>query len=168
MIQDFAKVFEKAKAEIAILSTYDFDPLYFENRLLRKNTLNEARRILIFMDQHCYEQVGKGEVVSRYLNERYLLVPVKNNRGVFHPKLHLLIGHNGARVICGSNNLTQAGSIHNLELFNVLHIDVSDGIPTNVLAFEALNFFNHCINLAEGAAGSIAKKWLDELYFRRS
>ena len=42
MIQDFAKVFEKAKAEVAILSTYDFDPLYFENRLLRKNTLNEA------------------------------------------------------------------------------------------------------------------------------
>ena len=163
MIQDFAKVFEKAKAEVAILSTYDFDPLYFENRLLRKNTLNEARRILIFMDHHCYEQLGKGEIVSRYLNERYLLVPVRTNHGVFHPKLHLMMGHNGARVICGSNNLTQAGSIHNLELFNVLHIDVSDGVPNNDLAFAALSFFNHCINLSEGTAGTIAKKWLDEL-----
>jgi len=163
MIQDFAKVFEKAKAEVAILSTYDFDPLYFENRLLRKNTLNEASRILIFMDHHCYEQLGRGEIVPRYLNERYLLVPVRTKYGVFHPKLHLMMGHNGARVICGSNNLTQAGSIHNLELFNVLHIDVSDGVPNNDLAFAALSFFNHCINLSESTAGTIAKHWLDDL-----
>ncbi|MBW1754060.1 MAG: hypothetical protein JRJ46_13395 [Deltaproteobacteria bacterium] len=115
------------------------------------------------MDYNCYEQLGRGEIVSRYLNERYLLVPVRINHGVFHPKLHLMMGHNGARVICGSNNLTQAGSIHNLELFNVLHIEVSDGAPNNSLALAALGFFNHCIDLSEGTAGKIAKQWIDEL-----
>ena len=163
MIHDFAKTFEGPKAEVAILSTYDFDPLYFENRLLRKNTLHDARRILVFMDHHCYQQLGQGEFVPRYLNQRYLLVPVRIKSGVFHPKLHLFVSRSDARVVCGSNNLTQAGSIHNLELFSLLHVDVEDGIPSSALAREALGFFSECLPHCEGTAGSIAKLWLNDL-----
>jgi len=164
MIYDFAKIFEGPKAEIAVLSTYDFDPLYFENRLLRKNTLNEARRILIFMDHHCYQQLGQGEIVPRFLNQRYLLVPVRTKSGVFHPKLHLFVGRNNARVVCGSNNLTQAGSIHNLELFSVLNVDVTNSTPSSSLAKEALIFFRECLHLCEGTAGGIAKMWIKDLW----
>src|SRR5207249_10037028 len=58
-----------------------------------------------------------------YLNRRYLVVPVKPAQGVFHSKLSLLVSADSAHVFCGSNNLTQAGCTHNLELLNYLSTD---------------------------------------------
>jgi hypothetical protein len=46
---------------------------------------------------------------ARWINQRYLVMPVRRKRGVFHPKLGLLLGERHARLLCGSNNLTQAG-----------------------------------------------------------
>lgn len=163
MAKEFTKILESPKAEVALFSTFYFDPLFFENRILKKKAIIEAKRILIFMDYRCYQKLSSSDVVPKFLNQRYLLVPVQNTKGVFHPKLHLLIGRSGAKVICGSNNLTQPGSIHNLELFNVFNCDFADTVSNNKIAQDAYNFFENCIPLCEGVSGKIAKRWLTDL-----
>ena len=46
----FADLLDAEPANIAILSTYQLDPDFFERQLLRCATLAKARRILLFLD----------------------------------------------------------------------------------------------------------------------
>jgi len=167
MIQtDFHLVFERRESEFAVFSTYDFDPIYFEHRFLRSSALSNARRILIFMDSGCYAQLALSNIQAKHLNERYLLVPVRPPRGVFHPKFGMLINSDGAEIICGSNNITQAGSTHNIELFSVIGVDAIDkdksilqGRPVS----NGLSFFQACLQYTKGSSGKMAKDWLKDI-----
>ena len=47
---DFSSLFDGDQAYIALFSTFQFDPNFFEKRLLRCLTLKKARRIAVFMD----------------------------------------------------------------------------------------------------------------------
>jgi len=163
---DFNSFFDKQKADISILSTYDFDPLYFEHRLLRSVALKEARRIIIFMDRGRYLEILKNEDHSRYVNLRYLLVPIAKPGGVFHPKLSLLLSQDGAWVLCGSNNLTQAGCTHNLELLNATRISVEKDKPLTAnasLVMDSILFYSLCLELGSGPEHKIARQWLGEI-----
>lgn len=164
---EFSSFFDKPKADIAIFSTYDFDPLYFEQRMLRSTALIDARRILIFMDHACYFKLMKNDHSARFFNHRYLVVPTSRPKGVFHPKLNLLINQKQASVICGSNNLTQAGCTHNLELLNKINVNIQkDSVlpPTVSLVSETLSFYKSCLTLNSGPEGKIAERWLLELH----
>jgi hypothetical protein len=103
---------------------------------------------------------------ARWINRRYLVVPINTQRGVFHPKLHLLVGPAGADVICGSNNLTAAGCTSNLELTNRVPVLVEEGRPspaTAHVARKAWHFFNCCLDYGVGEARDLAVRWLSEL-----
>ena len=163
---DFCSLFDLEEADIALLSTYEFDPIFFEHRLLHTKALAEARRIVIFVDYGRYMKLMLNDEPARYFNERYLVVPIQKPGGVFHPKLSLLLFQSGASVLCGSNNLTQAGCTYNLELLNAIHMDIEEGKPLPPelkLVIEAVNFFRLSIDLAMGHAGAIAEKWIEEL-----
>jgi hypothetical protein len=158
---DFSKTLGCFRSDVAIFSTFDFDPLYFENRLLGTAALERASRILVFMDGRRYDQLAYQDVHARYANERYLLVPVRPASGAFHPKLHVLLQEKNALIVCGSNNLTQGGSTTNLELLNVLE---SDGEAVNaavqcVLA-DAIGFFLRCCEKADKLLAQTAKEWI--------
>ena len=47
---DFSSLFEGEPAYIAFLSTFQFDPDFFERRLSSPPPLRKARRIIIFID----------------------------------------------------------------------------------------------------------------------
>ncbi len=159
---EFTNIFSGIKAEIALFSTYDFDPLFFEQRILTSKALSEAKRIAVFMDWYCYCKLGRSENYARYINSRYLVIPVKTKAGVFHPKLHILIQKDCGRIICGSNNLTQSGSIHNLELFN--YVDVGGELqPDNRLALQTLEFFRNSSKQSDTREAALSSKWLDDI-----
>jgi HKD family nuclease len=163
-ITDFNEVFGEHKASTALLSTFDFDPLYFEHRLLWSDALQDARRIMILMDAGRYKRLARADSHARYLNDRYLLVPVSaKGGGVFHPKLHLLAHKDGATVFCGSNNLTQAGCTNNLELINAVRVSSEKDDPRHRLAEQALGFFETCISLCNGPWKRLAETWLKDL-----
>src|SRR5688572_7075286 len=116
---DLAGQFDGDPAELALLSTYQFDPDFFEYRLLRCPALEGARRIAVLMDAGRWRELLNGGVPARLLNRRYLVVPVRAGQGgVFHPKLNLLFTERGGQVHCGSANLTRCGYTSNLELLN--------------------------------------------------
>lgn len=157
---DVTKMFDGEASEIALLSTFLFDPNYFEKRLLRCPALSKARRIAVFMDARQWLDLLRQDVPTTALNRRYLVVPVHRTTGVFHPKLSLLLTSGGGRVLCGSNNITRSGCSSNLELLNAVMEDTnSEFIP---IARSAFKFFRRAAVDTDEEIGRIAREWLAE------
>jgi hypothetical protein len=161
---DFTTLLDTEPANLAVLSTFQLDPDYFERCLLRCPALVRARRILVFMDAGQWFNLLRQDVPARFLNRRYLVVPVRRSQGVFHPKLNLLVTEQGGQVQCGSNNLTRAGCSNNLELLNSvpLNLEAANDEATYI-AQEAYEFFKRVCDDAEEQTGRIARQWLEEL-----
>lgn len=161
---DFSTLFDTEPASLAVLSTFQLDADFFERRLLRCPALSKARRILIFMDASQWAAMLRQDVAARYLNRRYLVVPVRSRQGVFHPKLNVLISKQCGQVQCGSNNLTRAGCSSNLELLNAFRVDLAGDTEEAIrLSQEALAFYKRACEDAEEQTGRIAYKWLEEV-----
>jgi len=158
-------LFDRDRAAVAVFSTFNFDPVFFEARILNSKALEQARRVVVFLDATEYQRLQTEGAVPRYLNRRYLVVPVKPARGVFHSKLSLLVSPDTAHVLCGSNNLTQAGCTHNLELLNYVSTDFESCQATAhcKLLSESLRFFKAVAKLGVGHAARIATQWLQDL-----
>lgn len=157
--------YDGAPASLALLSTYKFDPVFFERRLLRTAALARARRIAVFMDYSQWVALMQDDFEARHLNRRYILVPVKPaSAGVFHPKLNLLIYQSSAAIHCGSNNLTRSGTFNNLELLNVVRWDLAgeENATGLSVACAAYDFFVRSCSIAEQQAGKIVTQWLSE------
>lgn len=161
---DFSSLLDGDPAHIALFSTFQFDPDYFERRLLRHCTsLSKARRIVVFMDAGEWTTLVRQDVHARWLNQRYLVVPVHRSTGVFHPKLSLILADTGGRVLCGSNNLTRSGCSSNLELLNFLPFELSDEYEQEMrVAAEALRFFKRAAQDGDDEMGRMAAEWIDE------
>ena len=160
---DCFSLFEGDPAYIALFSTFQFDPDFFERRLLRCETLKKARRIAIFMDALQWQDLLQKDVHARWLNRRYLVVPVHRSTGVFHPKLNLILTENGGQVQCGSNNLTRSGCSSNLELINSIPFDFNDDNSEGMqLAADALKFFQRAAQDTDAEVGRIVCGWLAE------
>jgi hypothetical protein len=161
---DFSQLLEVAPASVAVMSTFNFDPVFFENRLLRTKALSTARRIVVFMDAGQWRKLLLDDPPTRLLNRRYLVVPVRAPRGVFHPKLHLFARDDGGQVFCGSNNLTRSGCTGNLELLNALPFGGEEDDPAHLrLAQDAFAFFQQSCESAGDELARVARKWLAEL-----
>jgi hypothetical protein len=164
---EFSSFFSEESARFAVLSTYEFDPVHFERYLLGSTALAQARRIIVMVDANRFQKLLiESKTPARSLNQRYLVLPVRKSGGVFHPKLALLLGEKHADVICGSNNLTQSGSTHNLEILNRIPLRM-DGEQREIthlpLVQQAIQFFKDCLVFGEARAGKIAGKWFGEL-----
>ncbi len=161
---DFASLLDTEPANLAALSTFQFDADFFERQLLRCSALLKARRILVFMDASQWFNLLRQDVPARFLNRRYLVVPVRPPKGVFHPKLNLLVRADGGQVLCGSNNLTRSGCASNLELLNSFSITPKKENEESVrLVQEAFAFFRRACDDADPETGRIARQWLEEL-----
>lgn len=161
---EFSSLFDGDPAHLALLSTYQFDPDFFERRLLlRCPALSKARRLVVFMDAVQWQEMLRQDVPARLLNRRYLVVPVRTVRGVFHPKLNLLLTEQGGQVHCGSANLTRCGCSSNLELLNAIPFGgEGDDEESVFVAREAFEFFRRACADAEGEPGRICREWLEE------
>ena len=160
---DAASLFDGDRSEIALLTTYQFDPDYFERRLLRCTALQKARRIVIFVDRSEWLALLRRDAPARYVNRRYLVVPVRRANGRFHSKLSLLLSESGGRVLCGSNNLTRAGCSSNLELLNSVCFEFGNSQDAELdVAKEAFYFFEEAVKHTSDEVSRIASDWLGE------
>jgi hypothetical protein len=160
---DFSSLLDGEPLKIACLSTFQFDPDYFERRLLRSPALSKARRIMVFLDARQWFQRLRQDIPARWINRRYLVVPVLRSHGVFHPKLSLLLSESGGQVLCGSNNLTRAGCSSNLELLNAVPFVFDTDNPDALdLARESFRFFERAATETDTEISRVAKEWLAE------
>lgn len=93
----------------ALLLTYRFDPVFFEQVVLPDLWNGRAGDILVIGDR---AQILEATVAHAgqlwHLGRNYLLAPA-NHVGAFHPKVVLRLGAKDGAVLIGSGNLTSAG-----------------------------------------------------------
>jgi hypothetical protein len=143
---DLLDAFDGTTAKIAFVATYEFDPLFFERRVLRKRGFAGAERILFLMDAGRYQELLSKELPVSGFNRRYLVAPIDRHPFVFHPKLYLLVGERRVTGIVGSNNCTNAGIAFNFELCSTFSAEWSQDVPNPAFftlrqIFEALRTF---------------------------
>jgi HKD family nuclease len=134
---------QKNAFQNALISTYTFDPHFFENYCLQKfNSLNTNPNITVITDASTYANAIKGPGQNKTIqaNIRYLFLPVTVN-GVFHPKIFLFVNKNAGRLIIGSANFTRPGITSNAEMVGVYNYKVQKIIDHQALFSSAFQFF---------------------------
>lgn len=161
---EFTSVLTGDPPELALLSTFQFDPDFFERQVLRSPQLAAARRIAVFVDYSQWVALLKRDVPARFLNRRYLVVPIRRAGGVFHPKLTLSLSASCCQVLCGSNNLTRGGCTANLELLNGVWFNCGSALEgEHRVASAAFKFFEEALATADPAIAEIVRGWMSEV-----
>src|SRR5688572_191084 len=109
MTVDFLEFLKKSKGRFAFVATYEFDPLFFEQRILATPAF-EGASVVVFIDNDRYHDILETGRQGQGFDRNYFVIPISRATGVFHPKLYLAIGDKKAIASVGSNNCTSAGT----------------------------------------------------------
>lgn len=115
----------------ALLTTYSFDPIYFEAVYLSTLRKLGITNVVVLMDASMYDQLlsDSNYQCHRVSQYNYTLVRKENfHSGVFHPKVVLLFGEEEGSLIVGSGNLTHSGLANNDEVWNAFHVQGNNSI----------------------------------------
>ena len=115
----------------ALLTTYSFDPIYFEAVYLSTLRKLGITNVVVLMDASMYDQLlsDSNYQCHRVSQYNYTLVRTENyHSGVFHPKVVLLFGEEEGALIVGSGNLTYSGLANNDEVWNAFHVQGNSSI----------------------------------------
>ena len=115
----------------ALLTTYSFDPIFFESVYLSTLRKLGVTNIVVLMDANMYDQLlaDTNYQCHRVTQNNYTLVRQENTySGVFHSKMVLLFGEEEGALVLGSGNLTYSGLSNNEEVWSVFHVAGNDSI----------------------------------------
>lgn len=132
----------------ALLTTYSFDPIYFETVYLSALRKLGITNVVVLMDASMYDQLlsDSNYQCHRVSQYNYTLVRKENyHSGVFHPKVVLLFGEEEGSLIVGSGNLTYSGLANNDEVWNAFHIQGNNSIHYP-LFYQAWKYLSQSAN----------------------
>lgn len=162
---DFIDQFDQADSRFALIATYEFDPIFFERRMLKAKSLASAQRIVVLMDHARYHEIVSQGRVGAGFNRDYLVVPIKDQRNVFHPKIYLAFGEQRVTGLLGSANCTNAGIAYNLELCSAVSLRLDqEGDVAAAEASTLRRLYDACRAFASGAEH--LEQFLDVSVFR--
>ncbi len=100
----------------ALLLTYSFDPVFFEQVVLPDLWAGRSSDILVLGDQGQIEASTQAAAGQLWHLGRHYLLSGANHTGAFHPKVFLRLGPKDGLVMLGSGNVTSSGWGGNQEL----------------------------------------------------
>ena len=104
----------------SIMTTYSVDPAFYDGSIAWRLRAFECENNMLLADAGMLSRALLSTPESfRDAGRKYVIVPV-SARGCFHPKLHLRLGRDGARLIIGSANATAAGWGRNQEIVTLI------------------------------------------------
>ena len=115
----------------ALLTSYSFDPIFFESVYLSTLRKLGVTNIVVLMDASMYDKLlaDTNYQCHRVTQNNYTLVRQENAySGVFHPKMVLLFGEEEGVLVLGSGNLTYSGLSNNEEIWSVFHVAGNESI----------------------------------------
>jgi hypothetical protein len=116
----------------SIMTTYSVDPAFYDGSVERRLRDNGCRNNVLMADAVMLKRaLSATPEAFRNAGRRYAVVPVQV-AGCFHPKLHLRLSTDSARLIVGSANATAAGWGRNQEVLAAM--DWSARSETDVAA----------------------------------
>lgn len=129
----------------AILTTFSFDPVFFEKYYMPQLRRRGIRNVILLVDAGRYDAVMQSEDGFAFTKKDYAIVRIDNNLGgVFHPKISLFAGKNKVMAIVGSGNLTYSGIAYNDELWGAFCIEDAQS-PQAPLLKSIWEFLNNLI-----------------------
>ncbi len=142
----------------AVFCSYTFDPIYFEDQVLRTllglsgdpdedsaRYLVEARAALCRTPVACFVDAGVRQSGRKLPYDLHLV-----RARTFHPKVFLVLYEHEARLAVGSGNLTRSGLSENAELFFHRALRYDDPVDA-VMLRQVDAFFAECATLAAGS-----------------
>jgi HKD family nuclease len=112
---------EQEDNKFVLLSTYSFDPIFFDGYLMDKLRKNNSAKVVVLVDADTYK--SRYDEFTSKTGVEYLLIPVEMKNGVFHPKVSLFFSEDGATTYVSSANLTQQGFTSNVETVTKIEHD---------------------------------------------
>lgn len=128
---NFIEHFQNIKnCELIVLTTFVFDPIFFDGALLRMLRMNnQSAKIVVLIDAESYR--NSQENFTQVTGIEYILIPIQYS--LFHPKIFSFFSTKINNMFVGSHNLTLPGLTQNLELS--FHTD------KNEIAVDCLDYF---------------------------
>jgi|GEM_PF-6715028 len=129
----------------AFITTYEFSPGFFEEKILRSKALQTCPNITVFIDAGKYGELCQNPKGGTQINRRYSLIPVRlpgPSLRVFHPKLWLLLAKDKAKVLVGSMNATRPGLTANLEMVSCFTYETQNASSYVAVLGEAYGFID--------------------------
>jgi len=109
------------KYHSCIITSYSFDFLFFEQRILPILRNAGIININIFVDASMLQQKLSDTIgLSLSSKKSYSIIPIDLN-GAFHPKIIMAIGKKNGFIAVGSGNLTSSGLSTNDEIWSAFH-----------------------------------------------
>lgn len=130
----------RQRHEYAILTTFNADLRFFEQRVLSNL---RARKILILIDEGQHRAlVQQTDLASspRYAGVYYQVEPVTVPKGVFHSKFILCLSEKRSRLVLGSGNLNRQGYMANAEIFSIIESENDHPDEATALISESCDF----------------------------
>ena len=119
----------------AYFTTYTFDAALFETVVVPRLVDAGAAIIVVFVDHAAGYQAALAAMPAlRSAGRVYHVLPVRQARGVFHPKVHYFTGSDECAFV-GSGNLTYGGMGGNLEVFDKVTAATNPGVMRDIRRF---------------------------------
>ena len=132
----------------AILTTFSFDPVFFERYYMPQLRRRGIRNVILLVDAGRYDAVMQSEESFAFTKKDYAIVRVEPEfGGVFHPKISYFVGKNKVMAIVGSGNLTYSGIAYNDELWGAFCIE-EERSPQATLLRDIWEFLRNIITNA--------------------
>lgn len=104
----------------ALMTTFSFDPITFENVMLVSLAHYGTRNIGIICDTVMFNRSINDMGLPSLVGRSYHVAKKSMPKGSFHPKIVMQLGRTEGRILIGSSNLTAAGMSGNLEACSLL------------------------------------------------
>lgn len=139
----------------SIVTTYSVDPAFYDTYLERRLRTHGVKNNILMADARMLKMALNAlPEAFTAAGVRYAVVPVKV-AGAFHPKVHLRLGENKARLVIGSANATAAGWGKNQEVVTRLNWnwrvdDENDNAAMGPLVAKAYAYLERWLRQAAG------------------
>lgn len=144
-----------------ILTSYTFDPIFFESFYLPKLRQCGVSNVVVLLDASSYDYMLLHYSTFGIQSDRrqYTLIrQIPTNSGVFHPKISMFFGEDAGMLVVGSGNLTYNGYALNEEVWNTFSLKGANSkyLP---LFKSVWNYINN-LNLPDSALLKQQLKWM--------
>jgi hypothetical protein len=128
------------KYHSCLITSYSFDFLYFEQRILPTLRAAGILNINMFLDANMLDQQLESSA-GRHLHAKksYSITPVQMV-GAFHPKILMAVGKKKGFLAVGSGNFTTSGMTSNDEIWSAFSLSEADDL-TNPIFKHVIDFF---------------------------
>ncbi|NBB19077.1 hypothetical protein GVN20_06905 [Runella sp. CRIBMP] len=152
---------DRRRYHSAILTTFSFDPDFFEYRVMNHFRLCGIHNVNVLIDGYYYNtiiQETAGRIERTEVSYQYSIYPIFG-KSIFHPKIWLLIGNNEGLLIIGSGNLTSAGHLSNDELWGAFHVNTNK-LDNQALFASAWRYVKNYTDIAKGHFRTKTTDWI--------